>query len=68
MKFKIHLNDETILVDNQLSLQELVDQQNYLENNFAVALNRHFIARNQSATTLFKEGDAIELVAPMAGG
>ena len=65
---RIRINDEVILINKQCSLTELLIQQNYLENNFAVALNRHFVARDHYASTFFKEDDIIELVEAMQGG
>jgi sulfur carrier protein len=64
----IRLNDKMILLNPPCSLAELLAQQNYTENYFAVAINRHFIPRSQYKTTFLKEGDVIELVLPMQGG
>lgn len=64
----IRLNDELISLDNSCSLAEVLTQQNYPANHFAIAVNRHFIPRGQYATTLLNEGDVVELVSPMQGG
>jgi sulfur carrier protein len=38
------------------------------DKEFVIALNQHFIPRSQYSTTQLQEGDAIELLSPMAGG
>ena len=68
MKIHIRLNDKTLSINDKCSLIELLTQENFLENNFAVAINRHFIPRQEYANTFLIEGDVIELVTPMQGG
>lgn len=64
----IQFNDETILLQKNCSVAELLMQKKFLDNYFAVALNRHFVARTQYDTTFLQEGDIIELIFPMQGG
>jgi len=48
-------------------LQDLLNQHNK-SHNYAVAVNRQFVARSQYAQTILKEQDQIDIIQPMQGG
>lgn len=39
-----------------------------IQGTFAAAVNMHFVPRGQYATHALKQGDHIELIAPITGG
>lgn len=64
----IRLNNKVLQLAEAFSLDKLMQQQGYEKSYVAVALNRHFVSRTNYSTTFLKEGDEIEIVAPMQGG
>ena len=50
-----------------LSLKELLEELGYKEG-FAVALNETFILKSKYNTTLVKNEDRVDIVAPVQGG
>jgi sulfur carrier protein len=50
-----------------LSLKELLEELGYKEG-FAVALNETFILKSKYDTTLVKNEDRVDIVAPVQGG
>jgi glycine oxidase len=49
-------------------LADLLDDLGFDREGVAVALNRDFVPRRQLATTGIKDGDQVEVLAPMSGG
>jgi sulfur carrier protein len=64
---KIYLNRESIMVNPADSLADILIKR-YNLHDFAVALNRHFIPREQYKKTYLQEGDSVEIISPMQGG
>lgn len=64
----IYLNDQQILVDSKISLQHVLEKNNYLATHIAIALNNQFIPRALLTNTLLNEGDRIDVIVPMQGG
>ena len=50
-----------------LSLKELLEELGY-KGGFAVALNETFILKSEYNTTLVKNKDRVDIVAPVQGG
>lgn len=65
---QICFNEETITIHPTTTLTELLIQQQYTQEHFAVAVNQTFIAKRHHPTTLLKEGDRVVLISPMQGG
>lgn len=68
---KIHTNNETIEIQDRLSLRDFLNRQlasSALTEPFAVALNGEFVSRSQYEQTVLAEGDKIDIVAPVGGG
>lgn len=64
----VMLNQQPLKLENRLTLKTLLDQHGYFEDFLAVAINKKFIPRHQYLSTWLREGDFIEIVAPMSGG
>lgn len=64
----IQFNDEKILLEQKISLAEILNKRGYVDSHFAVALNRQFIPRSQYTATHLDAGDVIEIISPMQGG
>lgn len=64
---KITLNGEVRQLDGP-SVQDVLAQINLAEARVATALNGDFLPAASRASTVLKDGDALEVVAPMQGG
>jgi sulfur carrier protein len=64
----IMLNAQPISTSDNLTLEAFLQQQNNLPDQFAIAVNKSFVAQSLYATTLLSNGDDIELLVPMQGG
>mgnify|MGYP002712858480 CR=1 FL=1 len=64
---KITLNGEARAVSGP-TVQDALDQQGLGGAKVATALNGAFLPAASRAATLLKDGDALEVVAPMQGG
>ncbi len=64
----IKFNHQTLNIENEITLAELLKAQGYTETHFAVAINQEFLPRAQYETTHLNENDSIEIVLPMQGG
>lgn len=64
---KISLNDEWIEVD-QTRLSDAMLAWNYHSKKCAVAVNGEFVPRSDYQDIVLKEGDTVDVVAPVGGG
>lgn len=64
----IRLNERFCTLEKGHSLEDILEQEGFNSLYFAVALNKHFVRREQYKHTFLKEGDCVEVVAPMQGG
>ncbi len=65
---KIILNGQSQTLDQQISLEQLLEQHGYSGKTVAVAVNKNFVPKSSYATHMINEQDDIEIVAPMQGG
>jgi sulfur carrier protein len=65
---KIILNGVEKPLKAEIPVMSLLEQEGYAEKIVAVALNGAFVPRSKHAKTTVKNGDKIEIVAPMQGG
>lgn len=65
---KVYINEKDQTVTTSMQLDQLLELQGYVEQNFAVAVNKTFVPRQHYATTIIKENDKIDIVHPMQGG
>ena len=64
MKITINGNSQLIQAKN---LEDLLLELKY-QGKLATALNENFIPLNERKKTILKDGDRVEIVAPMEGG
>jgi sulfur carrier protein len=64
----ITLNDKTITLDNETSLQQLIERELSTTQNIAVAINNSLIKRTMWSSTILQEGDNVVVIAAAYGG
>lgn len=65
---KLTVNGQEKILEKSLSLNQALSEWGYQGTAFAVALNATFIPRGRYPETLLKDGDAIDILAPLSGG
>lgn len=65
---KLIINGQEQNFQAPLNLYDLLAQNDAIEMMIAVAHNNVFVPKTQYKTTMLKDGDLIEIVAPMQGG
>jgi sulfur carrier protein len=65
---KILLNNETTLLNDELTISILLDQINIRQKYFAVEVNEQIIPKSKHKSFLIKEGDRIEIITAIGGG
>ena len=65
---KITINGKPQNFTAPLDIAATLEQTGYAGKIVAVALNGEFVSRSNYADTILKDGDDIEIVAPMQGG
>ena len=65
---KISVNGEMTEIDEGLNIKEMIDALNYKTKGFAVAVNTTFVALASYEMVRVKEGDTIDILAPVQGG
>lgn len=68
MSITITLNGKPHTLQDELSLQDLLEQNGYNGKTVAIAVNKNFIPKSSYDTHTISEDDEIEIVAPMQGG
>ncbi|MFT2098731.1 sulfur carrier protein ThiS [Marinomonas sp. 2405UD66-6] len=63
----IQVNSETVTVKSE-QLSDLLIELGYGDSVVATAVNGDFVAQGNRVNTQIKEGDRIEVLAPMQGG
>ncbi len=66
LKFTVNGQEKTL--DKSLPLNQALSEWGYRGKAFAVALNATFVPRSRYPETLLKDGDAIDILAPLSGG
>ncbi|UFH59771.1 sulfur carrier protein ThiS [Sulfurovum mangrovi] len=59
--------EKKVFEQEQMSVRVLLDVLHYKEG-FAVALNTMFVLNTTYETTMIKDGDALDILAPVQGG
>jgi sulfur carrier protein len=62
------INGKKETLEKELTLEEMLESLGYKESSFAVAINRVFTPLNEYKTKIIKDGDEVEILAPMVGG
>ncbi|WP_040523651.1 sulfur carrier protein ThiS [Aliiglaciecola lipolytica] len=63
----IQINSESMTCQST-NLAELLNEKGYQNATVATAINGNFVPQQNRENTLLKEGDRIEILAPMQGG
>lgn len=65
---KVSVNGEIQELEDNISVQNMLDILDYRSKTFAVAINTTFISIKQYEDTIIKNGDEIDILAPVQGG
>ena len=65
---KVSINGEVISLDDNLNIKQMIDILNYKSKSFAVAINTTFVSIKKYEETIIKDGDTIDILAPVQGG
>jgi len=65
---KIILNGEEILINNNISLLDLLELKNISQKNIAIEKNRKIITKNSWMKEKLNENDIIEVITAVGGG
>lgn len=65
---KIILNGTEKPLEREISVTALLEREGFADRLVAVAVNGAFVPRSQHMASTIKNGDKIEIVAPMQGG
>ncbi len=65
---KVSVNGEIKELKENLNIKEMIEALDYKQKGFAVAVNTCFISIKSYETTIIKDGDTIDILAPVQGG
>ena len=65
---KVSVNGEVKELENNLNVAEMIEALEYKVKGFAVAINTTFVPIAKYDETIIKEGDTIDILAPVQGG
>ncbi|HFQ61227.1 MAG TPA: sulfur carrier protein ThiS [Epsilonproteobacteria bacterium] len=65
---EIIVNGKRTTIPKGLNVKEMIKVLEYSGEGFALALNGTFVALSTYATTMIKDNDSIEILAPVQGG
>ena len=65
---KVSVNGEVKELENDLNVSEMIAALEYKVKGFAVAVNTTFVPIAKYDETIIKEGDTIDILAPVQGG
>ena len=65
---KVSVNGEIKEIKENLNIHELIEELNYTQKGFAVAVNTTFVSIKNYQETIIYNGDTIDILAPVQGG
>ena len=65
---KVSVNGEVKSLENDLNVVQMIEALEYKIKGFAVAVNTTFVPIAKYDETIIKEGDTIDILAPVQGG
>ena len=65
---KVSVNGELKELENDLNVTEMIEALEYKVKGFAVAVNTTFVPIAKYDETIIKEGDTVDILAPVQGG
>ena len=60
--------NNTVTLEENVSINELLLKKNYTHKHFAVAINKTFIPQSEYSRTLLEHNDTVDIIFPMQGG
>lgn len=64
----IQFNNQSLELEKNCSLNNMLTSLGYIDTNFAIAVNRKFIHKTDYPNYILQMGDHIEVITPMQGG
>jgi sulfur carrier protein len=65
---KVSVNGEIQELEEGLNIRQMIKALNYRTEGFAVAINTTFVSIKSYEKTIIKDGDNIDILAPVQGG
>jgi sulfur carrier protein len=65
---KVSVNGEVKALPRELNVSQMIEALEYKVKGFAVAVNTTFVPIAKYDETIIKEGDTIDILAPVQGG
>jgi len=65
---EVIVNGKRTEVSREMNVKEIIKELNYKKKGFAVAVNGTFVAIATYETTMIRDNDSIEILAPVQGG
>ena len=65
---KVSVNGEVKELEENLNVDQMIEALEYKVKGFAVAVNTTFVPIAKYGKTIIKEGDTIDILAPVQGG
>ena len=65
---KVSVNGEIKEIEKNLNIKQLIEVLEYKQQGFAVAVNTTFVSIKSYEETIIKDGDTIDILAPVQGG
>ena len=65
---KVSVNGEIKELQEGLNVSQMIEALNYKTEGFAVAINTTFVSIKSYEETIIKDGDTIDILAPVQGG
>ncbi len=65
---KVSVNGEIKEIEERLNIKQLIEALKYKQKGFAVAVNTTFVSIKDYEQTIIKDGDTIDILAPVQGG
>jgi len=65
---KISVNGEIKELEEALNIRQMIKALDYRTEGFAVAINTTFVSIKNYENTIIKNGDTIDILAPVQGG
>ncbi len=62
------VNGETHQVENNVTVQQLLERLRFESKSIAVAINGRFVPRHEYETLFLQDQQALEVLSPMQGG
>ena len=65
---KVSVNGEIKELEEGLNIRQMIEALDYKTKGFAVAVNTNFVSIKSYENTIIKDGDTIDILAPVQGG